>query len=43
MTILQKEVQERSQAISTMGNLMAGGVVILHQSVKAFSRLDLQQ
>lgn len=27
MTILQKEVQERSQAISTMGNLMAGGVV----------------
>lgn len=27
MTILQKEIQERSRAISTMGNLMAGGVV----------------
>lgn len=27
MNILQKEIQERSQAISTMGNLMASGVV----------------
>lgn len=27
MTILQKEIQKRSQAISTMGNLMAGGIV----------------
>ena len=27
MTILQKEIQKRSEAISTMGNLMAGGVV----------------
>ena len=27
MTILQKEIQERSRAISTMGNLMVGGVV----------------
>lgn len=27
MTILQKEIQERSRAIIAMGNLMAGGVV----------------
>lgn len=27
MTILQKEIQKRSQAIRTMGNLMAGGIV----------------
>lgn len=41
MTILQKEIQERSRAISTMGNLMAGGVVDITPESESFFQTGL--